>query len=360
MPHTNSWDDTTPLGSQYASSIDNFMRAMKLDVHERMLITSIWGTSTSYDGYPRTLPFRGDDNTSLISTSAANSLTGSNAYSMVDLAQTWNTSGTPTAFKVNITDTVSNAASLLFDFQVGGVSKGKLSKAGVMTVPTLAATDITTATLTVSGATVFNGAVTFNSTVSTGIVTTSLTLSGDLSVGGNSTFAGTVDLAGGLIAGSGNVGIIDASGKIPAISSTYFTSLSGASLTGVGLLASANTWTAANRFAGIDEALNTSPFASNTLTLDLGAYSVFQFTLNATVTTMTISNIPSSGRYGAFTLRVVANGSSQVWSWFASTVVWTGGTVPTRTTTNGKIDVFYFHTVNGGTTWYGSTVGQNW
>jgi hypothetical protein len=51
------------------------------------------------------------------------SLTGSNAQSLIDLAGTWNTSGTPTAFKLNITNTASNAASNLIDLQVGSVSQ---------------------------------------------------------------------------------------------------------------------------------------------------------------------------------------------------------------------------------------------
>ena len=58
------------------------------------------------------------------------SLTGSNAQSMLDLAGTWNTSGTPTGLKLNVTDTASNAASLLMDLQVGGVSRAYITKTG--------------------------------------------------------------------------------------------------------------------------------------------------------------------------------------------------------------------------------------
>ena len=58
------------------------------------------------------------------------SLTGSNAQSMLDLAGTWNTSGTPTGLKLNVTDTASNAASLLMDLQVGGVSRFRVDKDG--------------------------------------------------------------------------------------------------------------------------------------------------------------------------------------------------------------------------------------
>lgn len=45
------------------------------------------------------------------------------AGSVLNLAQTWNTTGTPTAIKLNVTNTASNAASLLADFQASTVSK---------------------------------------------------------------------------------------------------------------------------------------------------------------------------------------------------------------------------------------------
>lgn len=58
------------------------------------------------------------------------SLTGSNAQSMLDLSGTWNTSGTPTLILANVTDTASNASSLLMDLQVGGTSKFYVRKDG--------------------------------------------------------------------------------------------------------------------------------------------------------------------------------------------------------------------------------------
>jgi len=51
------------------------------------------------------------------------SLTGSQATSLLDLAGTWNTSGTPTALKLNITNTASDGSSLLLDLQTGSSSK---------------------------------------------------------------------------------------------------------------------------------------------------------------------------------------------------------------------------------------------
>lgn len=63
-------------------------------------------------------------------TLSGQSLTGSQATSLLDLAATWNTSGAPTALKLNVTNTASDAASLLMDLQVGGVSKNQIDKLG--------------------------------------------------------------------------------------------------------------------------------------------------------------------------------------------------------------------------------------
>jgi len=65
--------------------------------------------------------------------SSGYSLTGANAQSLLDLAGTWNTTGNPTAIKLNITNTASGATSNLMDLQVGGVSKFKVDKAGSVT-----------------------------------------------------------------------------------------------------------------------------------------------------------------------------------------------------------------------------------
>ena len=61
-------------------------------------------------------------------------LAAAEAVSILDMSQTWNTTGTPTAVKVNVTDTASNAASLLMDLQVGGVSQFSMNKSGTLTV----------------------------------------------------------------------------------------------------------------------------------------------------------------------------------------------------------------------------------
>lgn len=63
------------------------------------------------------------------------SLTGAEDDSVLDISTTWNTTGTPTAIKLNVTDTASNAASLLVDLQIGGTSKFKIEKDGDIIVP---------------------------------------------------------------------------------------------------------------------------------------------------------------------------------------------------------------------------------
>jgi hypothetical protein len=56
--------------------------------------------------------------------------TGGLSGSILNLEQIWNTSGTPTAIKLNVTDTASNAASKLLDLQISAVSKFSVDKLG--------------------------------------------------------------------------------------------------------------------------------------------------------------------------------------------------------------------------------------
>jgi len=50
---------------------------------------------------------------------------------------------------------------------------------------------------------------------------------------------------------------------------------------------------------------------------------------------------------------------SRVITW-PGTVVWPGGTTPTRTTTASKSDIYTFFTLNNGTTWYGNIAQYNY
>lgn len=132
--HTNAWNNATPVGSDLASSIDDFFRALKVDIDERMSLGHYWGDATAeginQDGTHRALVVNPIANTSILKTNANQSLTGSDATPAVDLGITWNTTGVPTALKVNITNTASGANSMLFDLQIGGVSRFSVDKIG--------------------------------------------------------------------------------------------------------------------------------------------------------------------------------------------------------------------------------------
>jgi hypothetical protein len=71
-------------------------------------------------------------------TDAVSAASGSLAGSALNIAQTWNTSGTPTGLKFTITDTASNAASLAMQILGGAAGATNLfsvGKSGILTIP---------------------------------------------------------------------------------------------------------------------------------------------------------------------------------------------------------------------------------
>jgi hypothetical protein len=95
------------------------------------------GTTTPNTGAFTSLSTAPAANTSALTTTGY-SLTGSNAQSLVDLAGTWNTSGTPSAIKLNITNTASNASSLLLQLQTGGTNRFTVNRDGDITCAKIA------------------------------------------------------------------------------------------------------------------------------------------------------------------------------------------------------------------------------
>lgn len=67
---------------------------------------------------------------------SGSTLTGGGATSALDISQTWNTSGTPIALKVNVTDTASATLSDLISLQVGGSVRFRVVKSGFFTFNT--------------------------------------------------------------------------------------------------------------------------------------------------------------------------------------------------------------------------------
>lgn len=100
-----------------------------------------------------------DAPTFLAQTLTGQSLTGTQATSLVDLSATWNTTGTPSAIKLNVTDTASDAASKLLDLQVGTVSRFFVNKDGLVFSPSNGGN---------GGGAVFGGGVATNAALYTG------------------------------------------------------------------------------------------------------------------------------------------------------------------------------------------------
>lgn len=107
------------------------------------------------------------------------------------------------------------------------------------------------------------------------------------------------------------------------------------------------------------EAVAAVSISSNTLTLDLSASNIFACTLNANVTTFTISNTPAtSGIAIGFTVIFTADGTPRTVAW-PSSFKWAGGTAPTITGTIDKRDVFTLVSPDNGSSWLAFVGGQN-
>jgi hypothetical protein len=91
--------------------------------------------------------------------------------------------------------------------------------------------------------------------------------------------------------------------------------------------------------------------AANDINLSLG--NAFTKTISG-ATTLTVSNVPTSGLIATFMLDLTNGGSAAITWW---TVKWVGGTAPTLTTA-GR-DTLGFFTHDGGTTWSGVVIGKD-
>lgn len=198
-------------------------------------------------------------NTALV-VSTGYSLTGSNATTAIDVAGTWNTSGTPTALKVAITNTASNAASLLVNLLAGA--------GGVTSM----------FSVTVAGAGTFAGALAITGALS-GVTTAAL----------SSTLT--------ITQGTANTGII--------VSTGY--SLTGSS--GIGAVSYAGTWNTSGTPTALSVAItNTASNAASKLFDFLAGVAGATSLLSLTVTGATTGLLTIGGTYGAGVASLRLNG----------------------------------------------------
>jgi hypothetical protein len=110
-------------------------------------------------------------------------------------------------------------------------------------------------------------------------------------------------------------------------------------------------------YTGLDETRTAPTISAGTLTLDCNVGNVFSVALNANITTLSFTNVPASGIAYALTLSLTADGTARTVTWGAA-VKWPGGTAPTLTSTNTKVDTFILTTWDAGTTWFAFVAGQ--
>jgi hypothetical protein len=109
--------------------------------------------------------------------------------------------------------------------------------------------------------------------------------------------------------------------------------------------------------AGISEEYTavTSSSAEVSLNLQLGTNFSHDLTED---TTISFANPAASGKVSAATLRIIQGSTARTITWHSS-IKWASDTAPTLSTGDDDVDIFVFYTVDGGTTYYGFTAGQD-
>jgi len=183
---------------------------------------------------------------------------------------------------------------------------------------------------------------------------------GTLSFEGNTgqLFSITNDLTGSIFSVNDISGIpsidVNANGEVRLAQFDGNVMIGNTTSDGISLL-SVNGPTKANSYSTLQSAPTIS---ANTLTLNLSNSTVFQVSLNSNITTLTLSNVRTSGSTSSFILVFVADGTARSVTWPAS-FRWPGNTAPTLTSANTKRDVFTIFTHDGGTNWHAFISGQN-
>lgn len=108
---------------------------------------------------------------------------------------------------------------------------------------------------------------------------------------------------------------------------------------------------------GVIETVGAPAISASALSLDLASYAAFSVANNSNAT-VTFANV-TAGYANSFTLQLTADGTLRTWTWPAS-VVWLTGAAPTLSSTNGKRDLVSFYSFDGGTTWLGHVIAQNY
>ncbi|MDH3981277.1 MAG: hypothetical protein OES84_00075 [Kiritimatiellaceae bacterium] len=92
---------------------------------------------------------------------------------------------------------------------------------------------------------------------------------------------------------------------------------------------------------------------------DLGKYSLFELTLGGD-TSITFANTPASGDTLVITFVLIQDATGSRTPSFPAAVDWDAGVTPSWGSTDGNEDIVQLFSYNGGTTWRGNLIGQNY
>jgi hypothetical protein len=99
--------------------------------------------------------------------------------------------------------------------------------------------------------------------------------------------------------------------------------------------------------------------SSSTLSVDLSLGHVVNLTLNATVTSFSFSNAPTTGVAFRVVINIANGGAYNITGWPGSTNYWVGGTAPTITSGSGAKDTIILSSTDAASHCRNFVVGQN-
>ena len=233
---------------------------------------------------------------------------------------------------------------------------GSISGSGSI-VATTADTLTTARTITIAGVT--SGAANFDGSANITITTTGLTLGGtavtstgaELNIlDGVTASTAELNLLDGVTASTAEINYID--GVTSAIQTQLDakvdeTHTGDVDITGELVVQSYN------------ETYQSVSSSSGTTTINCETGNVFASTLSEN-TTFQFTNPPANNTAYGFSLKIVQDASASTYTLtWPTTIDWPNQVIPTLTATANAIDQFVFYTHDGGSNWYGFTVGKD-
>jgi hypothetical protein len=253
----------------------------------------------------------------------------------------------------------SNGTTWLSSAPAGGGGSGTVTKASVVSVNGFAgtvATDTTTPaiTITTSITGLLKGDATAISAATAG--TDYIVPAGALGTPSSGTLTSCTGLP--ISSGVSGLGTSVAAFLATPSSANLKTAITDETGTGGSLVFATSPALTTPTITGLIEVKTAPTISAGVLALNCALGNVFHVSLNAAITSLTFSNIPSSGSAYGLTLAFTADGTARAVTWPAA-VKWAGGTAPTLTSTSSKVDIFVLTTWDAGTTWYSMIGGQN-